>query len=73
MAGPLVYGRGVRVEMTVEDNAFAGDSPYVLGAALEQFFARHASINAFVEFALYSAQRGEIAEWPARIGRRPAV
>lgn len=73
VAGPLVYGRGVRVEMTVDDHAFAGDSPYVLGAALEQFFARHASINAFVEFALYSAQRGEIAQWPARIGRRPAV
>ncbi|HKT95159.1 MAG TPA: type VI secretion system baseplate subunit TssF [Paraburkholderia sp.] len=73
VAGPLVYGRGVRVEMTVDDHAFAGDSPYVLGAALEQFFARHASINAFVEFALYSAQRGEIAQWPARIGRRPAI
>ncbi|TDG04604.1 type VI secretion system baseplate subunit TssF [Paraburkholderia guartelaensis] len=73
VAGPLVYGRGVRVEMTVDDHAFAGDSPYALGAALEQFFARHASINAFVEFALYSAQRGEIAEWPTRIGRRPAV
>lgn len=73
VAGPLVYGRGVRVEMTVDDHAFAGESPYALGAALEQFFARHASINAFVEFALYSAQRGEIAEWPARIGRRPAV
>ncbi|MEM5314776.1 type VI secretion system baseplate subunit TssF [Paraburkholderia sp. JHI869] len=73
VAGPLVYGRGVRVEMTVDDHAFAGDSPYALGAALEQFFARHASINAFVEFALYSAQRGQIAEWPARIGRRPAV
>ncbi|MFX1765861.1 type VI secretion system baseplate subunit TssF [Paraburkholderia sp. A1RI-2L] len=73
VAGPLVYGRGVRVEMTVDDHAFAGDSPYALGAALEQFFARHASINAFVEFALYSAQRGEIAEWPARVGRRPAI
>ncbi|CAB3787349.1 hypothetical protein LMG28688_02449 [Paraburkholderia caffeinitolerans] len=73
VAGPLVYGRGVRVEMTVDDHAFAGDSPYVLGAALEQFFARYASINAFVEFALYSAQRGEIAEWPARVGRRPAI
>ncbi|MFD1561002.1 type VI secretion system baseplate subunit TssF [Paraburkholderia silviterrae] len=73
VAGPLVYGRGVRVEMTVDDHAFAGDSPYALGAALEQFFARHASINAFVEFALYSAQRGEIVQWPARIGRRPAI
>ncbi|RKP44531.1 type VI secretion system baseplate subunit TssF [Trinickia fusca] len=71
--GPIVFGRGVRVSMTVDEQAFAGDSPYLLGAVLEQFFARHASINAFTKFALCSPQRGEIAVWPARIGRRPAL
>ncbi|CAE6806518.1 type VI secretion system baseplate subunit TssF [Paraburkholderia haematera] len=71
--GPIVFGRGVRVTLTVDEQAFAGDSPYLLGAVLEQFFARHASINAFTEFALHSVQRGELAQWPARIGRRPAI
>ncbi|MDR6412610.1 type VI secretion system baseplate subunit TssF [Paraburkholderia terricola] len=71
--GPIVFGRGVRVTLTVDEQAFAGDSPYLIGAVLEQFFARHASINAFTEFALHSVQRGEFAQWPARVGRRPAI
>ncbi|MPW21298.1 type VI secretion system baseplate subunit TssF [Paraburkholderia sp. CNPSo 3157] len=71
--GPVVFGRGVRVTLTVDDHAFAGESPYMLGAVLEQFFARHASINAFTEFALHSSQRGELAQWPARVGLRPSI
>lgn len=71
--GPLVFGRGVRITMTIDEQACSGESPYLLGAALEQFFARHASINAFTQFALASPQRGDIASWPSRIGRRPAI
>ena len=72
-AGPVMFGRGVQVELTVDDRAFSGDSPYLLGAVLEQFFARHVSINSFAECVLRSVQRGTLAQWPARIGRRPAV
>ncbi|MWA35377.1 type VI secretion system baseplate subunit TssF, partial [Burkholderia pseudomallei] len=72
-AGPLMFGRGVQVDVTVDDHAFSGDSPYLLGAVLEQFFARHVSINSFAECVLSSAQRGRLAQWPARVGRRPAI
>ena len=72
-SGPLMFGRGVQVDVTVDDHAFSGDSPFLLGAVLEQFFARHVSINAFAECVLTSAQRGTLAHWPARIGRRPAI
>lgn len=72
-AGPVMYGRGVQVELTVDDHAFSGDSPYLIGAVLEQFFARHVSINSFAECVLRSVQRGTLAQWPARIGRRPAI
>lgn len=72
-AGPVMFGRGVEVELTVDDHAFSGDSPYLLGAVLEQFFARHVSINSFAECVLGSVQRGTLARWPARIGRRPAI
>ncbi|CAB3665206.1 type VI secretion system baseplate subunit TssF [Trinickia soli] len=71
--GPLVFGRGVRIKMTIDEQACSGERPYLLGAALEQFFARHASINSFTQFALCSPQRGDIAAWPSRIGRRPAI
>lgn len=72
-SGPLVFGRGVRITMTIDEQACSGENPYLLGAALEQFFARHASINAFTQFALRSPQRGDIAAWPSRIGRRPVL
>jgi type VI secretion system protein ImpG len=71
--GPIVFGRGVEVALKIDEVAFSGSSPYLFGAVLEQFFSRHVSLNAFTEFALSSLQRGEIARWTPRIGRRPAV
>jgi type VI secretion system protein ImpG len=71
--GPLAFGRGVQVALTVDESSFGGISPYLLGCVLEEFFARHVSINTFTETALDSLQRGRIATWPSRIGRRPVA
>ncbi|WP_339616366.1 type VI secretion system baseplate subunit TssF [uncultured Gilvimarinus sp.] len=71
--GPLVFGRGVAINLEVDETLFAGASPYLLGAVLERYFTRHVGINSFTEFHLLSAQRGEIAHWPARIGGRPTL
>ncbi len=71
--GPIVFGRGVEIALQIDEVAFSGASPYLFGAVLEQFFSRHVSLNAFTEFALSSLQRGEIARWTPRVGRRPAV
>jgi type VI secretion system protein ImpG len=37
---------------------------------LEEFFARYVSLNSFTETVLQTLDRGEIARWPLRIGRR---
>ncbi|MEI2415188.1 type VI secretion system baseplate subunit TssF [Orrella sp. JC864] len=71
--GPLVYGRGVRVDLQVDEAAFSGISPYLFGAVLEQFFARHVSLNMMSEVRLSTLQGGELASWKPRMGRRPAV
>lgn len=71
--GPIVFGRGVNLDLELDELPLSGTSPWALGAVLEQFFARHASINTFTELALRSNQRGHIASWPARLGRRPTV
>ena len=42
----------------------------LLGAVLEQFFAKYASLNSFTETVIRSTERGELMRWPARIGRR---
>ncbi|MGE5171335.1 MAG: type VI secretion system baseplate subunit TssF [Rudaea sp.] len=71
--GPLAFGRGVEISLTVDETAFAGFSPYVLASVLESFFARHVSINTFTQTVLQSVQRGRIATWAPRIGRRPTA
>ena len=69
--GPIVFGRGVSLELEVDEIPFAGVSPWLLGAVLEQFFTRHVGINSFTELALRSIQRGSIGAWKPRVGRRP--
>ncbi|EHK62810.1 type VI secretion system baseplate subunit TssF [Achromobacter arsenitoxydans] len=71
--GPIVHGRGVRISLQVDEAAFSGISPYLFGAVLEQFFARHVSINMMSELVLSTLQRGEVARYKPRMGRRPAV
>ncbi|MGF6874233.1 type VI secretion system baseplate subunit TssF [Paraburkholderia sp. MM5477-R1] len=71
--GLLVYGRGVRCELTVDETGFSGISPYLLGLVLEHYLARHVSINVFTETELRSMQRGLIAQWRPRMGGRGAV
>ncbi len=73
VSGPLVFGRGVGVTLGIDEVPFAGSSPYLFGAVLEQFLARHVSMNMFCELRLVSTTRGEIAAWPPRWGGRPDV
>jgi type VI secretion system protein ImpG len=71
--GLLVYGRGVRCELTVDETGFSGISPYLFGLVLEHYLARHVSINVFTETELRSMQRGLVARWQPRMGNRGAV
>jgi len=71
--GPIVFGRGLEIRMTVDETAFAGASAFLLGAVLEQVFARLASMNTFTELVLVSERRGEIKRWPPRMAARQLV
>jgi len=72
-SGPLIYGRGIQCQLTVDEAGFSGISPYLLGVVLEHFLARHVSVNVFTETQLHSMQRGLIHCWPPRMGGRSAV
>jgi type VI secretion system protein ImpG len=72
-SGPISFGRGLEVTVECEDGAFEGIGAYLLGSVLESFFARYVSTNSFTETVLKTDDRGEIARWPARIGRRPRL
>lgn len=71
--GPLCYGRGIRIDLEVDELGFQGGSAFLFGSVLEQFFARHASLNSFTETVLRASTRGEIMHWGPRCGNRPIL
>jgi type VI secretion system protein ImpG len=68
--GPISFGRGLQVSLTVDELAFEGGNAYLLGAVLDRYLARHVSINSFVETILQSGSRGEIGKWLPHWGAR---
>lgn len=68
--GPMVFGRGLEITVLLDESAFEGGGYFLMGTVLEQFFARYVSINSFVETVIRTTDRGEVARWPVRIGRR---
>jgi type VI secretion system protein ImpG len=70
VAGPISHGRGLLITLTLDDDAFEGTGVLPLSGALERFFGRYVSLNSFTQLRLQSSARGEIKQWPVRIGSR---
>ena len=68
--GPIAFGRGIEIELEVDEFAFQGASAFLFGAVLASFFSRYVSINSFVETSLRSMSRGELMRWVPRCGSR---
>ena len=69
LPGPVTYGRGLQISVSVDESAFEGTGAWVQGSVLEQFIAKYVSLNAFTETRITSTARGVIMQWPARVGR----
>jgi type VI secretion system protein ImpG len=68
--GPLTFGTGIEITTQMDELAFQGASPFLLGCVLERFFARHAALNSFSESVLRTPARGEVMRWPTRCGEQ---
>ncbi|MCX7561336.1 type VI secretion system baseplate subunit TssF [Sulfitobacter sp. F26204] len=55
--------RGLEITIEFDETFFEGTSVYVLGAVMERFFRKYATINSFTETVLKTERRGEIARW----------
>lgn len=71
--GPLTFGRGLEITVTVDEMAYEGGSAYLAGSVLQNYFARHVSVNSFTETVLRSENRGEINRWVPHWGARPTL
>lgn len=68
--GPITFGRGLEITLLFDESAFAGGSCFLIGAILEQFFCKYASINSFTQVKVITRERGEVMKWPVRTGTR---
>jgi type VI secretion system protein ImpG len=71
--GPITFARGLEITAKFDEAAFEGTGVFLLGAVLEQFFAKYVSLNSFTETIIRTQQRGEIMQWPAQMGRRQII
>ena len=70
---PVIFGRGLEIKVLFDEASFKGSGVFLLGAVLEQFFARYVSTNSFTETVMETTERGEIMRWPVQIGKRHLV
>ena len=66
--GPITFGRGLEITVTMDDGAFEGAGAFVLGGVLSHFFTQYVSINSFAETVVRTVGRGEIMRWKAAEG-----
>jgi type VI secretion system protein ImpG len=68
--GPIAFGRGIDIELRIDETRLPGSGGFLLGAILDRFFAQYVSINAFIQTRLVSDSRAEVHRWPPRTGRK---
>jgi type VI secretion system protein ImpG len=72
-SGPIAFVRGLGLELTCDETSFEGVGVTRLASVLERFFAKYVSINTTTELTLRTIQRGEVRQWPVRMGSRPVL
>lgn len=68
------FARGQRVEVEMDEEAFAGGSAFLLAAVMEAFLGLYAALNSFTQLSIRTRQRRELLhEWPPRAGWKPLL
>ena len=70
----LSFARGHRVEVTFDEDQFAGGSAFLFASVLEHFLGLYTGLNSFCILAARTRQRKEmLREWPPRAGWKTLV
>tara|TARA_R110002073_G_scaffold336526_1_gene534728 strand:- start:28000 stop:29901 length:1902 start_codon:yes stop_codon:yes gene_type:complete len=73
MPGPIVHGRGVHLELELDESAFEGGGAFLLAGVLDRFMARFVSLNSFTQTSLRTPTRGPVHRWPVRTGKTALI
>ena len=70
MSGVMTRGREIRMEVSQDHFSGLGDL-FLFGCILDHFLASYASIHSFTRFSVKEVLKGELYQWPVRIGDQP--
>ena len=73
IAGPIAFGRGLEIRVTVDDLSFEGGSAVLLGSVLHQYFARHVVDEQLRADVLRRCTRGDVMTWAPDLGARAVL
>ena len=72
VSGILMRGREIMLSARNDHFASQGDL-YLFGCVLDYFLGAYASMNSFTTLKLKEVLRGDLYQWPPRIGERPLI
>ena len=69
-----VIMRGREIQLNTRQDHFAGEGDlYLFGTVLDHFMGSYASINTFTQLIIKEVLKGEVYQWPTRIGDHPLI
>jgi type VI secretion system protein ImpG len=72
ISGILMRGRDIRLDVRVDHFAGPGDL-YLFGSVLDYFLGLYASINTYTRLSIKEVIKGDIYQWPERLGDHPLI
>ena len=70
----IVFARGTKVELELDDEQFVGGGIFLFASVIEQFLALYTSLNSFTQLVATHRRGKEVLhEWPPRAGQRILV
>jgi len=71
--GPISFGRGLEIVLTLDETGFEAGGMYLFGSVLNEFFRKYVSINHMTETVVLTDSKTEVARWPVKAGLRPQL
>ncbi|MBC2694635.1 MAG: type VI secretion system baseplate subunit TssF [Desulfobacteraceae bacterium] len=72
VSGIMMRGQEIRIK--VRNDHFAGQGDlFLFGCVLDEFLSSYASINTYTNLVVEEILKGDLYQWPARIGDHPLI
>jgi type VI secretion system protein ImpG len=72
ISGILMRGLDIRLDVRLDHFAGPGDL-FLFGSILDCFLGLYASINTYTRFIIKEVSKGDIYQWPERLGDHPLI